>query len=115
MKLPRFSLRAAADADRSHKAIVEIRLLGPLPLPSSFHTGSLRAPFSLEVILLVHRCDYCGKVETMNHHWKILESGAEFCSWRCLRLFAQMRENQEKELDEEKSCTNSGSALRELL
>lgn len=38
MKLPRFSKRAAADADRSHKAIVEIRLLGPLPLPSSFHT-----------------------------------------------------------------------------
>ncbi|MDI9367993.1 MAG: hypothetical protein QM445_06510 [Thermotogota bacterium] len=53
--------------------------------------------------MLVHRCDYCGKVEAMNHHWKILESGAEFCSWRCLRLFAQMRESQEKELVEEKS------------
>lgn len=51
--VPRPLLRAAADADRSHKAIVEIRLLGPHPatrkgeycVNSSFRTGGLRAPF----------------------------------------------------------------------
>jgi len=52
--------------------------------------------------LTVFRCDYCGKITTMNHHWHKMESGAEFCSWRCMRLYAARREKIDREYEKER-------------
>ena len=51
--------------------------------------------------MTVFRCDYCGKIASMNHHWHKMVSGAEFCSWRCMKLYAEYREKQDEEYEKE--------------
>jgi len=65
-------------------------------------SGSLRAPFLLEVILSqAIQCDECGKTAHMTHHWHKLD-GLDFCSWKCVRRFANRRIKQDREYQREK-------------
>lgn len=43
----------------------------------------------------------CGLVtEGTTDHWHKMENGPEFCSWECMRDYAEMKMNQEAELKE---------------
>jgi len=73
-----------------------------MKLHSLILTGSLRAPFSLEVILSqVTQCDECRKTAHMTHHWHKLDN-LDFCSWKCVKKFVNRRIKQDEEYQIEK-------------
>ena len=47
------------------------------------------------------QCDECGKTAHMTHHWHKLD-GLDFCSWKCVRRFANRRIKQDEEYEEER-------------
>ena len=58
--------------------------------------------------MLVHRCDECGKIQDKINtlKWIRLESGLEFCCWKCLAKYARRRDRQDKEYEKEKEARN---------
>jgi len=53
--------------------------------------------------LLVHQCDECGKIQDKINtlKWIRLESGLEFCCWKCLAKYARRKGRLDEEYEKE--------------